>query len=147
MPKDKLALVNSLPNVVMVGDGINDAAALSGADLGISVSSSTGLAELSSDIILTKDGLMPCVDALDLADKTRKTIRQNLFWAFAYNLLAIPIAMGIFYPINGFLIPAWAAAAAMSLSSICVIVNSIRLRWSFERDTARRRHGRRTTTQ
>ena len=90
---------------------------------------------------------MPCVDALDLADKTRKTIRQNLFWAFAYNLLAIPIAMGIFYPINGFLIPAWAAAGAMSLSSMCVIVNSIRLRWSFESDTARRRHGRRTTPQ
>ena len=147
MPEDKLALVNSLPNVVMVGDGINDAAALSGADLGISVSSSTGLAELSSDIILTRDGLMTCVDALDLANKTRKTIRQNLFWAFAYNVLAIPIAMGIFYPINGFLIPAWAAAGAMSLSSMCVIVNSIRLRWSFESDTARRRHGRRTTPQ
>ena len=95
---------------------------------------------------MTKDGLMPCVDALDLADKTRKTIRQNLFWAFAYNFLAIPIAMGIFYPINGFLIPAWAAAAAMSLSSICVILNSIRLRWSFERSLVRRRHGSPVTT-
>ena len=140
-PEDKLNLINSLSNVAMIGDGINDSAALAAANLGISVSSSSGIANISSDIVLTKDGVMTSVDALDLAVRTRSNIRQNLAWAFAYNTLAIPLAMGIFYPLNGFLLPAWAAAAAMSLSSMCVILNSIRLRWSFERSMIRRRHG------
>ena len=133
-PEDKLALVNSLSNVAMVGDGINDAAALASADLGIAVAMSTGLADISSDIILTKEGLIHCVNALNLSKMTRKNIRQNLFWAFSYNVIAIPLAMGILYPINGFLLPPWAAAAAMSLSSITVVLNSLRLRFSFERN-------------
>ncbi len=117
----------------MVGDGINDAAALASADLGIAVAMSTGLADISSDIILTKDGLMTCVNALDLAKRTRINIRQNLFWAFSYNVIAIPVAMGALYPFNGFLLPAWAAAAAMSLSSFTVVANSLRLKYSFEK--------------
>ena len=132
-PTEKLDLVKSMKNVAMVGDGINDAAALASADLGIAVAMSTGLADISSDIILTKDGLMTCVNALNLAKRTRVNIRQNLFWAFSYNVIAIPIAMGALYPINGFLLPAWAAAAAMAMSSLTVVLNSLRLKWSFEK--------------
>jgi len=132
-PTEKLDLVESMENVAMVGDGINDAAALASADLGIAVAMSTGLADISSDIILTKDGLMTCVNALNLAKRTRVNIRQNLFWAFSYNVIAIPIAMGALYPINGFLLPAWAAAAAMAMSSLTVVLNSLRLKWSFEK--------------
>ena len=84
---------------------------------------------------------MTTVDALDLANRTRNNIRQNLLWAFAYNTLAIPIAMGALYYSHDLILPPWFAAAAMSLSSICVILNSIRLRWSFERGMIRRRHG------
>ena len=144
-PEDKLSLIQTLSNVAMVGDGINDAAALAEADLGIAVASATGIADISSDIVLTREGLMTSVDALDLASKTRKYIRQNLVWAFFYNIVAIPIAMGVLYSSHGILLPPWFAAAAMSLSSMCVILNSIRLRWSFERGMIRRRHGSRIT--
>ena len=144
-PEDKLELVESLSNVAMVGDGINDSAALAASDLGIAVSSATGVADISSDIVLTRDGLMTTIDALDLASKTRRNIRQNLVWAFGYNLLALPVAMGAFYQSHDLVLPPWFAAAAMSLSSMCVILNSIRLRWSFERSMVRRRHGSRIT--
>ncbi len=144
-PEDKLKLVESLSNVAMVGDGINDSAALAAADLGIAVSSASGIADLSSDIVLTKEGLMGTVDALDLANRTRMSIRQNLLWAFLYNIIAIPVAMGALYNSHDIVLPPWFAAAAMALSSICVILNSIRLRWSFERGLVRRRHGRPVT--
>ena len=144
-PEDKLELVQSLSNVAMVGDGINDSAALAQSNLGIAVSSATGIADISSDIVLTRDGLMTTVDALDLASKTRSNIRQNLGWAFVYNLVALPVAMGALYHSHDIVLPPWFAAAAMSLSSMCVILNSIRLRWSFERGMARRRHGSRIT--
>ena len=146
-PEEKLALIRGLSNVAMVGDGINDSAALAAADLGIAVSSSTGIADISSDIVLTREGVMATVDALNLATKTRINIRQNLVWAFGYNILAIPVAMGILYRSNNFLLPPWAAAAAMSLSSMCVILNSIRLRWSFERGLIRVKHGSGITTR
>ena len=96
-PEEKLSLIRSLSNVAMVGDGINDSAALAAADLGIAVASSTGMADISSDIVLTRDGLIAAVDAIKLARKTRLTIRQNLVWAFGYNILAIPVAMGVLY--------------------------------------------------
>ena len=144
-PEDKVELIEGLSNVAMVGDGINDSAALAASDLGIAVSSATGIADISSDIVLTRDGLMTTIDALDLASKTRRTIRQNLVWAFGYNLLALPIAMGALYHSHDLVLPAWFAAAAMSLSSMCVILNSTRLRWSFERGMTRRRHGSRVT--
>ena len=145
-PEDKLLLIQSLSNVAMVGDGINDSAALAAADLGIAVSSASGIADLSSDIILTKEGLMGAVDALDLANRTRMNISQNLLWAFLYNIIAIPVAMGALYHSHDIVLPPWFAAAAMALSSICVILNSIRLRWSFERSLVRRRHGSPVTT-
>ena len=144
-PEDKLELVRGLSNVAMVGDGINDSAALAASNLGIAVFSATGVANISSDIVLTREGLMTTVDALDLARKTRKNIRQNLVWAFGYNIIALPVAMGAFYYSHDLVLPPWFAAAAMSLSSMCVILNSIRLRWSFERGMARRRHGSRVT--
>ena len=119
-PEEKLSLIRSLSNVAMVGDGINDSAALAAADLGIAVASSTGMADISSDIVLTRDGLIAAVDAIKLARKTRLTIRQNLVWAFGYNILAIPVAMGALYHSNNFLLPPW-EPLAMSLSSMCVI--------------------------
>jgi Cu+-exporting ATPase len=140
-PEEKISLIESIPNVAMVGDGINDAAALAKADLGIAVAGASGLADISADIVLMKSGLMPTVDALDLAQRTRANIRQNLFWAFAYNTVAIPLAMGVAYPWTGWYLPPMAAAAAMSLSSVTVVMNSLRLRWSFERSVGRRAHG------
>ena len=84
---------------------------------------------------------MATVDALDLAKKTRANIRQNLFWAFAYNTVAIPLAMGAAQPFTGWFLPPMAAAAAMSMSSFTVVMNALRLRWSFERSAGRRLHG------
>ena len=139
-PEEKISLIDSIPNVAMVGDGINDAAALAKADLGIAVAGASGLADISADIVLMKSGVMPTVDALDLAQRTRANIRQNLFWAFAYNTVAIPLAMGVAYPWTGWYLPPMAAAAAMSLSSVTVVMNALRLRWSFERSVGRRAH-------
>jgi Cu+-exporting ATPase len=140
-PEEKISLIESIPNVAMVGDGINDAAALAKADLGIAVAGASGLADISADIVLMKAGVMHTVDALDLAQRTRANIRQNLFWAFAYNTVAIPLAMGVAYPWTGWYLPPMAAAAAMSLSSVTVVMNALRLRWSFERSVGRRAHG------
>ena len=140
-PEEKISLIESIPNVAMIGDGINDAAALAKADLGIAVAGASGLADISADIVLMKSGLMPAVDALDLAQRTRANIRQNLFWAFAYNTVAIPLAMGVAYSWTGWYLPPMAAAAAMSLSSVTVVMNALRLRWSFERSVGRRAHG------
>ena len=139
-PEEKISLIESMENIAMVGDGINDAAALAKADLGIAVAGASGLADISADIVLMKPGVMPTVDALELAQRTRSNIRQNLFWAFAYNTVAIPLAMGVAYPWTGWYLPPMAAAAAMSLSSVTVVMNALRLRWSFERSVGRRAH-------
>src|SRR5690606_6734570 len=131
-PEGKVEAIDSLRqrfgNLVFVGDGINDAPALAHADTGIAVGTGTDIAIESADVVLMSGDLTGVVNALAISQATIRNIKQNLFWAFAYNSCLVPLAAGVLYPVNGMLLSPMFAAGAMAMSSVFVLGNALRLK-------------------
>ena len=133
LPENKEQEISKLQNaghkVAMIGDGINDAPALAKSDLGIAIGAGTDIAIESADAILIRNDLLDAVSAIKLSRAVLKNIKENLFWAFFYNVICIPLAAGVFYSAFGIKLSPMIGAAAMSMSSVCVVLNALRLRW------------------
>ena len=136
LPGDKVAAVEALlaqktygSKLAFVGDGINDAPVLTRADVGIAIGAGTDIAIESADVVLMQSSLLGVCRAVELSRQTIRNIRQNLFWAFFYNCLGIPIAAGVLYPAFGIQLSPMLGAAAMSMSSVFVVSNALRLRF------------------
>ena len=132
LPEQKAAFIKSLQAegkiAAMVGDGINDSAALAQSDLSIAMGRGSDIAMDVAKMTIISSDLNKIADAIRLSRMTVLTIRENLFWAFIYNLIGVPIAAGLLYPVNGFLLNPMIAGAAMAMSSVSVVTNSLRLR-------------------